>query len=401
MLLLTAAMATHLAAEDWPQFRGPRGDGHSGETDAPTSWSETENIAWRTPIPGLGWSSPVILGNRVWLTTAIDGGKSLRAMSFDKASGRVVVDVEVFHKENPGSVHSKNSHASPTPILEPGRVYVHFGAHGTACLDETGKTIWKTELHYAHGHGPAGSPIVHGGLLLLTCDGTDIQFVVALDKATGEVRWKTSRSGRMAYSTPAVFNIGGKDQLVTTGGGAFIAYDPMSGEELWRVRHEGYSLVPKPVLANGLLFLCSGYDSPTLQAVRPDGKGDVTASHVAWIIKRGAPLNPSPLFVDGRLYIVSDSGIANALEPETGKSLWQERLDGSFSASPVFAAGRIYFLDENGVTTVIEPGDKPKKLAVNEIKGRTLASLAISEGSLFLRTDAALYRIRQKKAGAN
>ena len=394
--LLAVGSITSLSAEDWPQFRGPRGDGHSMETRAPSAWSETENVIWRMPINGLGWSSPVILGDRIWLTTALDDGKSLRAISIDKANGKVLVDVEVFSMENPVTIHSKNSHASPTPILEPGRVYVHFGADGTACLDAGGKSLWKTTLKYAHGHGPAGSPVTHGDLLFITCDGTDMQYVVALNKADGQTRWKTNRMGRMAYSTPAVFNCEGKDQLVTTGGDAFVAYDPLTGHEIWRVRHQGFSLVPKPVFANGLLFLCSGYGHAAIHAVRPDGKGDVSSTHVAWVSQRGAPLNPSPLYLDGRLYIVSDNGVASALDPKTGETLWQERLGGDFSASPVYAAGRIYFLNENGVTTVIEPGEQPKKSSVNEVTGRTLASLAVSEGNIFLRTDKALYRIGSK-----
>lgn len=391
--LLALVAAPHLAAADWPQFRGPGGDGHSAEARAPLEWSDEKNIAWRTPVPGLGWSSPVLLAGKLWLTTALENGKSLRALCLDARTGKLDLDVEVFHIDNPGKVHNKNSHASPTPILEPDRVYVHFGAHGTACLDDKGKVLWQRQLKYAHGHGPAGSPLAHGDVLFITCDGTDEQFVIALEKKTGAVRWRTDRQGRMAYSTPLVIHFAGRDQLITTGGGAFVAYDSVTGTELWRTRHDGYSLVPKPVFGQGLLFLCSGYDEPTLQAVRPDGQGDVTRTHVVWTLKRRAPLNPSPLLVDGQLYIVSDDGIASALDPGTGATLWQERLGGAYSASPIFAAGRIYFLSEEGLTTVVEPGKKPRKLRVNEVAGRTLASLAVADGAIYLRTDKDIIKI--------
>jgi outer membrane protein assembly factor BamB len=304
----------------------------------------------------------------------------------------------VFHLDEPGSIHSKNSHASPTPILEGDRVYVHFGAHGTACLSTDGTIVWTAKLEYAHRHGPAGSPVLYQDLLLMSCDGTDQQFVVALDTNTGKERWRRSRDGRMAYSTPLVIDVNGEPQLMSTGGNRAIAYDPESGEEIWWVRYDGYSLVPRPVVGNGLVFLCTGFDRPWLYAVRPDGQGDVTDTHVAWKLQRGAPLTPSPLLIGQELYIINDTGVASCLDSATGKAHWQERLGGGYSASPLYADGRIYFLDEEGLTTVVAPGTTFEKLATNKLEGRTLASLAVAAGAIFLRTESHLYRIEEQQA---
>jgi outer membrane protein assembly factor BamB len=384
-----------MAAEDWPQFRGPTGQGHSSEHGLPLTWSETKNIAWKVAVPGKGWSSPVLQGEQIWLTTGMDEGHSLRALCLQRDTGRLLYDVEVFHKDNPAPIHSKNSHASPTPVLEGNRVYVHYGAHGTACLSNDGRVLWKTELKYQHGHGPSGSPVMFEDLLIINCDGTDVQYVVALDKKNGQVRWKKMRDGQMSYSTPLVIAVGGADQVISTGANRVVAYNPRTGEEIWWSRYIGFSLVPRPVFGQGLVFICSGYDSPSVYAITPDGKGDVTGTHVVWSLQRGAPHNPSPLLVGDELYIVSDKGILTSLEAKTGKIHWQQRLAGEFSASPVYADGRIYFLNEEGETTVISPGTEFKKLATNTIEGRTLASLAISGKAIYLRSDTHLYRIQE------
>jgi len=385
-----------LPAEDWPQFRGPGGQGHSLERGLPLTWSETENIAWKVPVPGRGWSSPVVQGDQIWITTALDDGHSLRALCFHRDDGRVLRDVEIFHKESPGQIHAKNSHASPTPIVEGNRVFVHFGTHGTAGLSTRGEVLWKTELKYEHRHGPAGSPILFGDTLILSCDGTDMQFIVALDKQSGRERWKKERSGPMAYSTPLLIQVSGKVEVVSTGGNRAVAYDPLSGEEIWWVRYDGYSLVPRPVFGCGLVFLCTGFNTPSLLAVRPDGKGDLTDTGVSWATKRGAPHSPSPILVGKELYFVSDNGVLSCVEGETGKVHWQNRLGGAFSASPVFADGRLYFLDEEGVTTVIAPGIEFKKLEANKLEGRSLASMAVSGQAFFLRTENHLYCIQKK-----
>jgi len=408
LLSVTCYLNVPTDAADSPQFRGPGGQGHSDAKNLPLTWSETENIAWKVPIAGLGWSSPSIQGDQIWLTTALDDGKSLHAIALDRASGKTLHDVEVFTLENPGGVHSKNSHASPTPLIEGDRVYVHYGAHGTACLKTDGTIVWKNQaLKHDHRHGPGGSPVVFEDLLILNCDGSDIQFVVALDKATGEIRWQKKRehihsdrlSGKsnvpMAYTTPLLVDVNGTIQLLSTGADSIVAYNPRTGDEYWWFRFDGYSNVLRPVVANGLVFISSGYDRPEFYAVRIDGSGDVTESHLAWNMKKAAPLNPSPLVVGEELYLVSDNGIATCVDAVTGEERWQERVGGNFSASPTLADGRIYLLDEDGATTVIAPGRKFELLATNKLDGRTLATPAMVDDTILLRTDTHLYRIEK------
>jgi len=390
-------LAASARAEDWPQFRGPDGQGHSSEVGLPTEWSETQNVAWKCPVEGLGWSSPVIQGNDIWLTTAVADKGSLQVVRLDARSGEVKAATEVFHKDDLGPIHAKNSHASPTPFIDGDRIYVHFGAHGTACLSTAGEIVWRNqELVYDHRHGPAGSPIVWRDLVIVSCDGTDKQFVVALDKKTGEIRWRTDRNGRMAYSTPLVITVDGTEQVVSPGGDQVVGYAPGTGEEIWRFRYDGYSVVPRPVYGHGLVFVSSAYDSPVLYAIRLSGQGDITETAAAWSMRRGAPNNPSVLLVGDELYVVSDLGIATCVDAASGEQHWQTRLGGGFSASPLLAEGRVYFTNEEGLTTVIEAGKVFKKLAENRVAGRTLASLATSDHAIFLRTDTALYRIEQK-----
>ena len=426
----------------WPQFRGPGGEGIVAQTGLPLEWSETKNIVWKVPVAGLGWSSAVIQGNQVWITTAVElpmppaaaaatpaapvpaapaaatppkteGDASpapapkpadvyppisLRAICLDRESGKTIHDVEIFQIENPGRIHKKNSHASPTAVIDGDRIFLHFGKHGTACITTDGKIVWKMrELIYDHRHGPGGSPVVYGDLLLLSCDGTDVQFVVALDKATGAIRWKTSREGRMAYTTPLLVEIDGVTQLISSGGDGVMGYEPATGKELWKCKYDGYSLVPRPVVGHGMTYICTGYDNPGLVAVRLGGSGDVTATHLAWEIKKTyAPRNASPILVGGELYMASDNGIGTCVDAKTGETIWQERLGGNFSASLLLADGRIYMLDEDGRCLVIAPGKEYKLLAENLVEGRTLASLSVAGKSFFLRTDTHLYRIEQK-----
>jgi len=382
--LLAAAL---LPAEDWPQFRGPTGQGHSAESKLPPSWSETENVRWKTPVLGRGWSSPAVVGGRIWLTTATEDGRSLRAVSIDAASGKITHDVEVFRLRNPGVVHEKNSHASPTPVLEGDRVYVHFGPQGTACLAADGTIVWKTQLPYAQGHGPGGSPVLYDDLLIVACDGTDTQYVVALDKATGQPRWKRPRSGLMAYSTPLIAGTGASARLVSTSGRRTVAYEPRSGRELWNVSYgDGFSNVPRPVFAHDLFYICTGFYQPEILAVRSDGT-------VAWRNGRSVPLTSSPIVVGDEIYMVSDNGIGSCLDAHTGRERWRQRLGGSFSASPVFADGRLYFLGEDGETTVLAPGPEFRRLGVHRLDGMFLASMAVSGGAFYLRSDRHLYRI--------
>jgi outer membrane protein assembly factor BamB len=385
-------------AADWPQFRGPDGQGHSTERGLPTEWSETESVAWKTPIDGLGWSSPTIRGQQLWITTAIEEEGSLRAVCLDTRTGKILHDVEVFRKKDLGRINNKNSHASPTPVIDGDRIYVHFGAHGTACLSSRGEILWKNEvLVYDHRHGPAGSPVLWKDLLIASCDGTDKQFVVAFDTLTGQIKWQTPREGRMAYSTPLVIRAGDADQVVSPGGDAVAAYDPASGREIWRFRYDGYSVVPRPVFGHGLVYVSSGYDSPIMYAIHADSKGDVTENGAAWTLRRGAPHNPSPLLIGDELYLISDLGVASCVDAKTGDQHWQTRIGGGFSASPLANEGKIYFTNEEGLTTVMAAGKKAQKLFSNQVEGRTLASLATSDHAIFLRTDKAIYRIQSAK----
>lgn len=410
LVLLCVVCVSETQAADWPQFRGPGGQGHSDATNLPLTWSETENIKWKVPVAGLGWSSPAIKGDQIWITSAVDDGKTLHAIALDRATGKSLHDVTIFELAEPGPVHAKNSHASPTPLIEGDRVYVHYGAHGTACLKTDGTIVWKTQdLKHDHRHGPGGSPVIFEDLLILNCDGSDIQFVVALDKNTGEIRWKKKRehigedrlTGKsnvpMSYTTPLLTEINGTIQLLSSGADSIVSYNPRNGEEYWWFRYDGYSNVPRPVVGKGLVFISSGYDRPEFYAVKVDGTGDVTESHLGWNMKKAAPLNPSPLLVGDELYLVDDDGIATCLDAVTGTQHWQRRIGGNFSASPTLADGKIYLLDEEGKTTVIAPGKKYEVLATNTLEGRTLATPAMVDHSVFLRTDTHLYRIEIAK----
>lgn len=381
--------------QDWPQFRGPTGQGVSEERNLPLTWSENKNIRWKVAIPGRGWSSPVIQGDRIWLTTATEDGKSLRAIAIDRNTGAILQNVEVFRLKSAKLVNAKNSFASPTPVVEGDRVYLHFGAFGTACITHSGEIVWKTRLEYDNGqHGTGGSPVIYQDLLIVSCDGNDVQFVAALDKATGKVRWKKSREGYQAYTTPLVVSLPAGDQVISPGAFRAIAYEPRTGKELWHVQYgEGFSNVPRPVFGHGLIFICTGFQQASLLAVQPDGRGDVTKSKVVWRLDRGVPLTPSPLLVGDELYLVTDNGIATCVDAKTGQELWRARLGGNHSASPIYADGKIYFLSEEGETVVIAPGRKLNHLATNQLDGPTLASMAVSSGSLFIRSATHLYRI--------
>jgi outer membrane protein assembly factor BamB len=407
LVLLVASIGPAAQAGDWPQFRGPTGQGHATAHDLPLEWSESRNIVWKTPVRGAGWSSPAVGGGRVWLTTVVErgggGGRpgvaSLRALAFDEATGRQVLDVEVFAVPATGPLHQKNTRASPTPVLDGARVYVHFGAEGTAALTTAGEVLWRTQLPYDSQHGNGGSPVLYDDLLIVNCDGNGGEaYVVALDTATGQVRWRTDRRrpADQAYSTPLVIRVGDRDQVVSPGAHRAVAYDPLTGEEIWRVAYpNGFSNVPRPVYGHGLVFLATGFNEPTMIAVRPDGRGDVTRTHLVWTLSRGAPYTPSPVLVGDELYVVSDTGILTLVDARTGAVISQQRLGGNYSASPVFADGRIYFQSEEGVTTVIAPGRTFRRLAVNPLDGMTLASMAVSGRSIFIRSDRHLYHIAQ------
>jgi outer membrane protein assembly factor BamB len=387
--------STLLLAQDWSEFRGPTGQGLSDARGLPLTWSESQNVRWKASLPGKGWSSPVILGDMVWLTTSIEEekGQSLRAICLHRMTGAILKNIEAFKLKSPGQINSKNSYASPTPVLEGDRIYLHFGAYGTACLTQSGDFKWKTRLEYDNGqHGPGGSPILYDDLLIVICDGRDVQYVAALDKSTGAIRWKRGRKGYQAYSTPLLVRPPIGDQVISPGAYRTVAYEPRTGKEIWTVRYgDGFSNVPRPVYGNGLVFICTGFQQPSLLAVRVDGHGDVTDSHIAWSLDRSISLTPSPLLVGEELYFVSDNGIASCLDARSGKERWRVRLGGNHSASPIYADGRIYFLSEEGETVVIAPGQQYRVLATNRLEGQTLASMAVSGDAIFVRTSTHLY----------
>ena len=409
--LLSAVIANSVlcappAAGDWPEFRGPTRDGISTAGNVPVEWSATENIAWKQPIPGSGWSSPVIVDGKIYLTTATDSAEtddlSLRVLRINAADGQIEWDVEALRPdvEVAKRIHHKNSLASPTAVVAGNRLYAHFGHMGTTALDLDGNVVWRqTDLSYDPKHGNGGSPAVVGDLLVFSSGGDDTQFVIALDRATGELRWKTPRETKarmkFSFSTPLAIDVDGTQQIVSAGSGFIAAYRPVDGSELWRVDYgEGYSVVPRPVLAHNHVYVSSGYTRPSLFAIDPhNARGDVTATNVTWQHERSVPHTASLLVVGDEIYFVSDRGVASCLDAHNGREHWSKRLGGGFSASPVFADGRFYFVNEDGTTYVVRAGTDYELLATNELAERSLASPAVDEGAIFIRTESHLWRI--------
>ncbi|MBT4864306.1 MAG: PQQ-binding-like beta-propeller repeat protein [Planctomycetaceae bacterium] len=430
ILVLVAASFAH-SADEWPQFRGPGGQGHADATGLPLTWSESKNVTWKTAIPGRGHSSPVISGNQIWLLTAkieklspeevkarlaklknsnglsVGGRVSLIAVCVDRKNGKVTRQIPLLTTEEPEPIHTLNSYASPTPVIEGNKLYCHFGTYGTVCLNtDTDKVEWKqTNLRVNHQNGPGSSPVVWRDLVIVHLDGIDRQFVAALDKRSGKVVWKTARSGKMnarpefqkAYCTPLIVENDKRVQLISPGADWVYSYDPASGEELWRAHYGqlGFSTVPRPVIGDGMVFICTSYLKSRLLAVRYDGSGEVTKTHVAWHSDRQAPKKPSLLFVNGLIYAVSDGGVATCFDVRSGEQKWVHRLGGQYSSSPLYADGRIYICSQDGQTTVIKPGSKYTELASNKLDGGFMASPAVAGKAMFLRTEGHLYRIEK------
>ncbi len=414
LCLLLALLATSLRAEiNWPQFRGPAGDGHSDAKNLPLTFSETERVKWKTPIHGKAWSSPVIWGSLVWLTTANEEGTELSVVCVDKATGKVLRDQLLFKVANPQFCHKFNSYASPTPVIEDGRLYVTFGSPGTACVDTaTGKVLWeRRDFVCNHFRGAGSSPIVWQDLVIMNFDGSDFQFVVALDKKTGKTVWKVDRSidykdltpegkpeaegdWRKAFSTPHVAEVDGKPILFSSGAKGHYAYEPRTGKEIWRLEErESHSAATRPVLGLGMVFIPAGFGKAGLLGVKLGGHGVLGEESVAWRLKKTVPNKPSVTLVGDLLFAVNDGGIAVCLDAKTGEVMWSERIGGNYSASPLFAAGRIYVGNEEGKVVVFAADRTFKKLAENTLADGFMASPAVSESALFLRTKTALYRI--------
>jgi outer membrane protein assembly factor BamB len=402
-LSLFACCASGFAA-DWPQFRGTTGQGLSDARRLPTKWDAIRNVPWKQELPGAGWSSPIISKDRIYLTTAVQpeggGNMSLRALALDTHTGRTLWSTEVFSVA-PTGAHQKNSHASPTPITDGHRLYVHFGHYGTAALDLNGKVLWRNnELKYPPVHGNGGSPILVGNALIFSADGARDPFITALNVSDGKLLWRTPRSHKakktFSFSTPLAIQVNGRTQVISPASGGVYAYDAKDGKELWRVLYpEGYSVVPRPVFGHGLVYVSSAFDRPVVYAIRPDGTGDVTDTHVQWTINKGAPNTPSPLLVGNELYFVSDAGIMTCADAKTGTVHWAERVGGNYSASPIFGDGKIYVQNEEGVGTVLKPGQTFEVISKNDLKERTLASYAVDEGVIYIRGAKHLYRIQE------
>lgn len=404
-LLILLTNVSLAAAEDWPQFRGPTGQGISQAKNVPTEWGPDKNIAWKTEIPGRGWSSPVLAGGKIYLTSGVLSGDaaSLVAVCLNADDGKILWQTDVFHPpaDVAGQGHRKNSPSSATPIVSGDRLYVHFGPMGTAALDLSGKIIWKQEaLKFSPVHGNGGSPALVDGLLIFSCDGADSPYLAALDARTGDVKWKTPRNQKVkktfSFSTPLPIQVGGATQVISPASGFVGAYDPGDGHEIWRVRYgEGYSVVPRPVFADGLVFVSSGFDSPITYAIKPDGaKGDSTNKNVAWSSTKGAPRTPSMLVVGDELYTVADAGIITCSDARTGNVHWVDRLPGGFSASPIYADGKIYIQNETGIGYVLKAGKKFQKISENNLGEKSLASYAVTDGALFIRSEKYLWKIK-------
>lgn len=426
-LILCALTMPSLAGEPgtYPEFRGPRGDGHSDAKGLPTHWSETENIRWKMPVHGKGWSSPVVWGDQVWVTTAdeVGGGKlpdsvkgakenpvtsvSMFAVGFDRATGKLLHDIKLGTQDKPQYCHPFNSYASPTPAIEAGKLYAHFGSLGTWCVDTaTGKVLWeRRDLKCNHYRGPASSPIVYEGKVYLILDGYDVQYVAALDTATGKTVWKTDRNIKYkssnpdtwkAYATARVLEVNGKKHLVCPSAESTIAYDPATGTELWRMSHGGMNGATRPIMGHGLMYLTSG-SSGKLYAVKTESlTGETPAEATAWSTNKNVSLRPSLLLVNDLLFMVSDNGIATGLDAKTGSVLWSERLDGEYSASPLYADGKIYVANQVGKTFVIEADRTFSPVGEGKLDAGCMASPVAAGDSLFVRTKTHLYCIGKK-----
>ena len=410
---LLLSSASLLAADNWPQFRGPTGDGHSDATGLPIKFGEGDHVKWKTAIHGKAWSSPVIWGSQIWLTTANEEGTELGVVCVDKESGKILRDDILFRIATPQFCHKFNSYASPTPVIEEGRVYVTFGSPGTACLDtKTGKKLWeRTDFVCNHYRGAGSSPILWGDLLIMNFDGSDAQFIVALDKKTGKTAWQTKRSTdygdlapdgtvknegdyRKAFATSHVYMQDGQPILLSSGAKAHYAYDPRTGKEIWRFDEPAsHSAATRPVIGDGVVYIPAGFGKGGLLALKLGGSGVLSAKDVVWRLSKAVPNKPSVTLSGGLLFAVNDGGIASCLDAKTGDTIWSERLGGNFSASPVLSEGRLYAGNEEGKFYVFEAGRTFKVLAENQFPDGFMASPAVSGKALYLRSKTSLYRI--------
>lgn len=418
--MLVIGLGSVAAADDqWNQFRGPRGDGTSLKKGLPVTFSEgSPEIVWKTPVPGRAWSSPVIWNDQIWVTNApeiqnttkdkpkLDKPLELSAVCLDLVSGKIRHNIKLFEVDTPQFTHTTNSYGSPTPFIEEGRVYIHFGAYGTACLDtKTGKTIWsRNDMPCDHFRGPGSSPIVYGDLLYLTFDGYDQQYITALNKFTGETVWKRDRGidfgttdgdAKKAYSTPLLIESNGRKLLISPFAAATIAYDPKTGEPLWTVRHGGMNAAGRPLYGNGLVIISSADGPNPLIAVPPTGSGDITSS-IVWRTNKAVPKRPSQLLIGDLLFMMNDSGVASCLDAKTSDEIWTKRLKGDYWASPIYADGLIYCFSQQGNIPVFRASREFEEVAENKLDDGFVASPAVAGKALIVRSKSAIYRIEKR-----
>lgn len=414
ILICLTSISNLLPAQEsnlqWTHFRGSNLDGISGEKGFPVSWNDSTNITWKTTIDGKGWSSPVVYGNQIWITT--EENREMRAICVDFATGKIIHNRVVFNPEKLFRKHSINTYATPTSAIEKEFVYIHFGRYGTACLDsQNGETVWKrTDMQCEHVQGPGSSLMLYQDMLIVHIEGTDVQYIAALDKKTGETLWKTERPkdlydplpniGKKAYTTPLIVNVDGRDLMISNGSAVCIAYDPQTGEEVWRIVQGEDSTIAMPVECNGMVYFYTSFVSGEnrerwcdLMAVDPGGKGDVRNTHLRWKLKSPILQLSTPVAVDGMLYTVDSEALLSCLDAKTGVTIWSEQLKGKYHSSPLYADGYIYISSTKGETRIIEAGRAYKVVSENSLDGEIWATPALVNGSIILRTDNSLYRI--------
>ena len=404
-LTVCVAVCVPVKAENWTRFRGSNGQGISNETDLPVEWSATKNVVWKTSIPGNGWSSPIVYDDHVFVTTATDEGKSCRVICLNREDGNIVWDQEV-HRQETGAKRDQNSYATPTPVTDGKQVYAVFADGTVVAVDSDGGLVWKnSDVNFHSLHGLGASPILAGDQLIMPFDGNspedrqigwkipwDRAVVLSLDVATGEVRWKAQRGqSRVGHVSPILVDKGA--QVVTAAGDCVQGHDVRSGELIWTIYSQGEGVTPSPAVGESLIFTSSGFEEPTIRAIRMGGKGDVTDTHIAWEQKKGVPAIPSLLYVSPHLYTITRDNILHCVEASSGNIVWVKRLEGTYWASPVLADGRIYILSEEGVTLVLRPGPKYDEIARNSLDEKCLASMAVSQGRFYIRTAERVYCI--------
>lgn len=400
---------------NWTQFRGSNLDGISSESGIPVIWNDSTNVLWKTDIEGKGWSSPVVFGDQIWVTSATEDGKKMSAICVNIQSGKEVYNLDIFKSDSIYSKHSINSYATPTPCIEDGFVYLHFGSTGTVCVNtRNGTVVWKrTDMKCEHIQGPASSPILYKNILILHLEGTDVQYLVALNKQTGETVWKTERPmalyeplqpiGKKAYITPIIVTVKGQDLLISNGAAVCIAYNPATGAEVWRVVQGEDSTIAMPLSENGTVYFYTSFVSPPngekyaeLLAVNPEGKGDITGTNILWRFKSPILQLLTPLIKNGLIYTIDTRNILYCLDAKTGKELYSQKLKQKYNSSPVYANGNVYFTSVKGETMVIKAGNQLRIVAENKLPGEVYATPAIFQNSILIRTDSRLYRIGMK-----